>query len=82
MAEVEYELKNYQQAEKDYKTAIYMVSNKMMSRYDLFNFYLNMKDTTNAIYWATSILNMPVKVPSPITNNIQQKIRSILKTLQ
>jgi hypothetical protein len=80
-AAIENELQNYVQAEKDYKTAVYMVPNRMLSRKDLLDFYIERNDTTNAIYWARSIINMPVKIPSGITNNIQGKTKLILNTL-
>ena len=78
-AEIENELQNYSQAEADYKKAIYMVPNRMVSRNELLDFYLERKDTTNAILWANSILNMPVKVPSQRTINIQKKVREVLE---
>jgi O-antigen ligase len=81
-AAIEAELQNYIQAEKYYKTAVYMVPNRMISRKNLLDFYLERKDTTNAIYWANSIINMPVKINSEITKNIQQKTREILLQLR
>lgn len=80
-AAIESELKNYKQAEADYKTAINMVPNRMASRNELFGFYLERKDTASAIYWANSILNMPVKVASEKTKNIRQKTKKILNRL-
>ncbi len=77
-AAIENELHNYTQAEKDFKMAIYSVPNRMISRKSLLEFYLERKDTANAIYWANSILFMPVKVPSQTTGNIQQKTKEIL----
>jgi O-antigen ligase len=81
-ADIETELQNYVQAEADYKKAIYMVPNRMISRNELFRYYLERKDTANAIYWANSILNMSVKVPSQKTKNIQQKVRKVLEGLK
>lgn len=66
-AKIENELGNFREAEKYYLRAIYMVPNRMSSRYDLMNFYISRKDTQAAIKWANSILNMPVKVPSERT---------------
>lgn len=80
-AAIEKELRNYSQAEKDYKAAIYMVPNRMLSRKNLLEFYLERKDTVNAIYWSNSIINMPVKFPSQITKNIQQNTIEILLEL-
>ena len=80
-AVIEEDLKNHEQAEKDYKTAVYMVPNRMASRKNLLDYYIRRKDTINAIYWANSLLNMPVKIPSEITRNIQQKTKEILTEL-
>jgi len=77
-AAIENELQNYSKAEKDYKTAIYMVPNRMISRSNLLYFYLERKDTANAIYWANSIIYMPVKIPTKNTSIIQQKTKEIL----
>ncbi len=80
-AAIESEVKNYKKAEADYITAINMVPNRMVSRNELFEFYLERKDTARAIYWANSILNMPVKVVSEKTKNIRQKTKEILNGL-
>ena len=76
-ANIENELKNYPQAEQYYKTAIYMVPNRMVSRKNLLDFYVQQKDTPNAIFWANSILNMPIKVPSTTTENIKNTTQKI-----
>lgn len=80
-ASIAYEEGDYEQAEKDYLTALYMVPNRMKSRYELFNFYLNVKDTAKAIYWGNSLLNMPVKIPSHITKTLRQRTKQTLSTL-
>lgn len=80
-ASISYELGDIKQAEEDYKTALYMVPNRMISRYELFTFYLTIKDTANAIYWGHSILQMPVKVPSVTTENLQTQTKIILQKL-
>lgn len=77
-ATIENELQNYSQAEKDYKTAIYMVPNRMISRNDLLAYYLERKDTANATHWTNSILNMPVKVSSQKARSIQEKAKETL----
>lgn len=81
LAEIEYELKNYEQAENNYKVAIQMLPKRMRTRHNLFEFYINIKDTANAIYWGKSILYMPVKVPSEITNNLQLQTTTMLNSL-
>jgi O-antigen ligase len=81
-ADIELELKRYEKAEKDYLRTIYMVPNRMGSRFDLLNFYVLRKDTTKAIYWANSILNMSVKVPSIKVDTMLSKTKSILERLK
>jgi O-antigen polymerase len=80
-AQIENDLKNYKQAEADYKTAIFMVPNRMATRKNLLDFYLIQKDTANALYWAKSILNMPVKVPSNVTESILKNTKIILSKI-
>ncbi len=80
-AKVEAELNNLQQAAQDYRKAIYIVPNRMRSRKNLLDFYLQQKDTANAIYWANSILNMPIKVRSNITDTIHAKTTRILSQI-
>ncbi len=81
-AKIEMELKNYTAAERNYKRAVCMVPNRMLSRYELLAYYLTIKDTTNAIYWASSIQEMKVKVPSPATTYTKQMARKALQQLQ
>ncbi len=66
-AQIETELGKYMDAEQSYLRAVYMVPNRMGSRYDLMNFYISRGDTNNAKHWANSVLHMPVKVPSERT---------------
>ena len=80
-AQIENDLKNYKQAEADYKTAIYMVPNRMATRKNLLDFYLVQKDTANALYWAKSIINMPIKVPSYTTKSILKSTKVILSKI-
>ncbi len=80
-AQIETELKNYKQAEADYKTAIFMVPNRMATKKNLLDFYLVQKDTAYALYWAKSIINMPVKVPSYITESILKSTNAILSKI-
>lgn len=80
-AAIENDLHKYKQAEKDYKTAIFMVPNRIISRNDLLTFYLEKKDTANAVYWSGSIINMPVKIPSLITTHIHNKAKMIRLSL-
>jgi thioredoxin-like negative regulator of GroEL len=68
-------------AEKDFLTASYIAPNRMLKRYDLALFYLQTKDTTKALYWANSILIMPIKVPSNTTENTLNKTKTLLNSL-
>jgi O-antigen polymerase len=81
-AKIENELGLFSEAEKSYLRAIYMVPNRMGSRFDLINFYLSQKDTANARKWANSILNMPIKVPSERTDYMLKATRDELKKLK
>ena len=78
---IEFELGNFNQAEKDYQTAVYMVPNRMKTRFELFKFYLDKGDTTKARLWGTSILTMPVKVPSPVADKLKMQTQFLLKQL-
>ncbi len=77
-ASIEMDLKNYKTAETDLKTAIYMIPNRMQPRLNLVNFYLEHNDSKNAHFWANSIVNMPVKIPSLTTIGIQRRAKEIL----
>ena len=74
-------LKKNKEAETNYLQAVLMVPNRMASRCELLDFYLERKDTTKAVFWASSVLSMPVKMPSAITLAMQQKTKEILKRL-
>jgi len=81
-ADIELELKNYNAAEKDYLRTIYMVPNRMGSRVDLLNFYIKTKNSDKALYWAKSILNMPVKVRSDRVDAMLKQTKSVLDKLE
>ncbi len=81
-AAIEEELNMYPEAEKSYLRAIYMVPNRMGSRLDLLNFYIARNDTSKAVYWARSILTMPIKVLSDRVDNILRETKSILEKLE
>lgn len=78
-AAIEMELNNYNNAEQDLLKVIYMIPNRMQPRLNMMEFYLQQKDTAHANYWANSIMNMPVKIPSETTRAIQQKVKVFLK---
>ena len=81
-ANIENESGKYAEAEKSYLMAIYMVPNRMGSRFDLMNFYISRNDTVKAINWVNSIIKMPVKVPSERTENMLRYTKDILLKLE
>lgn len=80
-AKIYMEQKDTINAGKDFLIAAYIAPNRMLKRYDLVQFYLQTKDTTNAVYWANSILKMPVKVPSNRTTTTLEKTKALLESL-
>ena len=80
-AKIEDELGKKSEAEASYLHALYMVPNRMGSRFNLLNFYSNQKDTVNAVRWAKSIINMPVKVPSEQTERMLSETKKILQQI-
>ncbi|MCX6316001.1 MAG: O-antigen ligase family protein [Bacteroidetes bacterium] len=81
-AEIEMETGRIKDAEKSYLRALYMVPNRMGSRIDLMNFYVMQKDTVNAVYWAYSIIHMPVKIPSEKTAHMLTLAQQMLDRLK
>jgi hypothetical protein len=67
------------EAEKNLIIAVNMVPNSVNSRYELLKFYEEIKDTANMTYWANSVVNMKIKVPSQTTIYLQNKAEMILK---
>ena len=55
-----------------------MVPNRMQSRMNLLNFYVEQRDSLNIRYWAKSIINMPVKIESETTKALQNRAIQIL----
>jgi hypothetical protein len=73
------ELGNLEVAEDDLKTAVFMVPNRIVSRKALLDFYVETKDTSKVIIWGESIIRMPIKVPSRITEVIQEETKAIVQ---
>lgn len=80
-AKIEKELGNTEKAEYNYKIAVYMVPNRMLPRYELMNFYLGKGDTINALLWARSIADMPVKIRSTETDKMKAGATAKLQKL-
>nr|MBA3675113.1 hypothetical protein [Chitinophagaceae bacterium] len=81
IADAYFDSKQNNYAEKYYKAAVYMIPNRIISRKNLLDFYISTNQQEKAIFWAQSIIKMKIKIPSPVTNNIQQQTKSILKDL-
>ncbi|ALR29301.1 hypothetical protein ATE47_01575 [Chryseobacterium sp. IHB B 17019] len=64
----------FKEAEFAYKLAIDMVPNRVMSRYKLYQFYASTKQVKNANKTAVQILNMPIKVPSLLIDQIKNEL--------
>jgi tetratricopeptide (TPR) repeat protein len=60
-----YSLKQYPQAEQCYLSAVYMIPNRLRSKYQLMQFYKNTGEVTKARYWQHVLLTQPVKINSP-----------------
>lgn len=76
-ATIEAELGLFNEAERDFLHSIYMVPNRMTSRFELMNFYLNAGDSIKARNWAKSIVEMPIKVPSFRTELMLKETKKI-----
>ena len=76
------ELKMNKQAELSLRKSVYIRPNRMRNRYDLMSFYLEMKDTVQAKFWANSILKMPIKVKSAQADTMLSNTRRILTGIQ
>jgi tetratricopeptide (TPR) repeat protein len=68
------EMGMWKSAEHEYRKAIYMVPNRMSSRFELLNFYWQVEDTGNVKYWRNSILNMQVKVNSEKARLLKDRV--------
>jgi tetratricopeptide (TPR) repeat protein len=80
-ADIHDELGNYTEAEKNYLLVVYMIPNRMQSKFNLMQFYIRTNQKTKAMYWANNILTMKVKVPSPTIYEIRRNTKLILEKL-
>lgn len=76
------ELNKLNEAEHYYIQAIYITPNRMIPKFNLLQFYLKNNQLLKAKYWAYDICNMPVKIPSSTTLNIQYQAKNILLQLK
>lgn len=80
-ARINVEKGNLKDAEQYFLKAIYMVPNRMASRFDIVQYYIENKDTAKALQWAYSIKNMPLKVPSEKTSLILFRTDEFIKKI-
>ncbi len=73
-----YRIGNYNQAEKTYLLASYMVPNQMKANYTLWRMYNEMGEKKKAIDMAHKILSQPVKVVNSFTINAKTEIKEYL----
>jgi tetratricopeptide (TPR) repeat protein len=81
-AEIHTEQDNYTEAEKNYLLAVYMIPNRMQSKYNLMQFYKQTNQLSKASYWANAILTMPIKVPSVTTEQLLRNTKLILQEIE
>lgn len=79
LAQVYEALNDTTKAEQYYRKAVYMVPNRFESRRQLTEYYLRLHDTVKARYWASSILQLPVKVPSAQAERIKARAKRLLE---
>ncbi len=80
-ADILMEQNKYIEAEKCYTQAVYIVPNKMQTKYNLMQFYIKTKQIPKAKYWANVILTMPIKVPSPTINYLLNSTKKAMDIL-
>ena len=71
--------KNYDEAERNYTLATYMVPSHITPRYHLFNLYLETGDKEKAIKKAKSILTMPVKIVNTTVIRVRNRAKIYLE---
>ncbi|MES2006396.1 MAG: O-antigen ligase family protein [Bacteroidota bacterium] len=82
LAAIQNELNYKSEAEKNYKLAVYMVPNRMKSRFELMSFYEENRDTLNVIKWGNSILSMGVKIQSSEVASMLKQTRRTLEAFE
>ncbi|WP_449435981.1 tetratricopeptide repeat protein [Pedobacter steynii] len=71
-------VKQYNDAEKIFKDASFMVPNRLIPKYDLFMLYHEIGDSKKADAVGKEILNMPVKIPSNKVDSMKNEIKKCL----
>ncbi|MVT10595.1 O-antigen ligase family protein [Chitinophaga tropicalis] len=75
-------LKNFKLAESYYMQAIYIVPSKLRPKYQLFNMYRIIGDTTNAIKWAKIISSTPEKISTPSRKAMIDEVNIFLNRIR
>jgi len=79
-ADILWELNNATEAEFFYKQTVYITPHRMLPKFNLLQFYIKTKELDKAKYWASDILKMPIKKPSPATDKmLNESIRNQLQ---
>ncbi len=81
-ADILYEQHKITEAEKYYLQAVYIVPNRMLTKYTLMQFYKQTHQLKKAKYWATVILKMPIKIPSATTEELLKRTQIILQEIE
>lgn len=68
-------------AEHYYLLAVHAVPNRFVTRLQLFDFYLHDGQYTKAQLVGEEIMNLPVKIPSPVVNDIRNTVQYKLNEL-
>lgn len=74
--------KQYHKASIEYEKAVFLDPNKFLNRYLLVQSYIKTKDTTNIIFYAKSILDLPPKINSKQVTMYKQFASNILRNLK
>lgn len=75
-------LKQYEQAEKSFRQASYIVPNRMYPHYLLFKLYYETGSMEKAQQTAEYALNKRIKVDSPAVQEMRKEIKELLETIK
>lgn len=76
------EKKQFSEAEKQFIQVVYLDPKLFGNRQVLFQFYYETKQLNKAVYWGNSILNLKIKIPSKIVENIKIETKKSLIEMQ
>ena len=79
LADNYFNLRNYEEAFKKYKTASNMIPSRFIPLGKMMNIYLLESDTAKATDVAKQILSKPIKVPSGEVYRIRKNAETLLK---